>query len=135
MIPSMRQGSHFLCYAYLSDENQDEQILEVKQFANEIYDFGMGSYTNEGQYDISNFQEAFWGSTTRYNRLLSIKDRWDPAGMFACHHCVGSDRYDLSDFRTLSFLPERSKDCSNAGVYHVSNLSVISMFVIFFFRC
>ena len=27
----------------------------------------------------------------RYNRLLRVKQQWDPDNLFWCHHCVGSD--------------------------------------------
>ena len=27
----------------------------------------------------------------RYNRLLTVKQLWDPDNLFWCHHCVGSD--------------------------------------------
>ena len=26
-----------------------------------------------------------------YPRLRSIKEKYDPAGLFVCHHCVGSE--------------------------------------------
>ena len=36
-------------------------------------------------------QEEYWGSMDRYNRLLRVKQQWDPDHLFWCHHCVGSD--------------------------------------------
>ena len=30
---------------------------------------------------------------TRYAALLSVKDKYDPHGLFVCHHCVGSERW------------------------------------------
>ena len=40
---------------------------------------------------LSLFQVEYWGSMDRYNRLLRVKQRWDPDNLFWCHHCVGSD--------------------------------------------
>lgn len=48
-----------------------------------------GSYANEGDYFQKNWQQVFWG--TNYSRLLSIKQKYDPGGLFYCHHCVGSE--------------------------------------------
>jgi hypothetical protein len=35
------------------------------------------------------WQTVFWGK--KYERLLSIKKRVDPAQLFVCNRCVGSD--------------------------------------------
>ncbi len=48
-----------------------------------------GSYVNETNYFEPNWQSEFWG--TNYPRLLSIKRKYDPARLFTCHHCVGSE--------------------------------------------
>lgn len=50
-----------------------------------------GSYANEADYFLKNWQTAFWGSN--YPRLLSIKQKYDPQGLFYCHHCVGSEAW------------------------------------------
>jgi FAD/FMN-containing dehydrogenase len=50
---------------------------------------GAGSYVNETDYFEPDWQRSFWGD--HYDRLLAIKRRYDPAGLFVCHHCVGSD--------------------------------------------
>ena len=50
---------------------------------------GPGNYANEADYSESDWQEAFWGS--HYPRLLAIKQRCDPTGMFSTHHSVGSE--------------------------------------------
>jgi len=52
-----------------------------------------GSYANEADYFEPNWQQSFWGE--HYGRLLQIKRRVDPDGLFQCHHCVGSE--DWSD--------------------------------------
>ena len=51
---------------------------------------GAGAYFNEGDYFEPDFQEAFWGREN-YERLKSIKVKWDPTSLFYCHNCVGSE--------------------------------------------
>lgn len=48
-----------------------------------------GSYANEADYFEPHWQKEFWGS--HYPRLLEIKRRYDPIGLFHCHHGVGSE--------------------------------------------
>jgi len=50
---------------------------------------GTGSYVNETDYFEPDWQQSFWGSN--YPRLLEIKRRYDPDGLYYCHHCVGSE--------------------------------------------
>ena len=50
---------------------------------------GSGSYVNETDYFEPDWKRAFWGSN--YEKLLAIKHKVDPTGLFTCHHCVGSD--------------------------------------------
>lgn len=50
-----------------------------------------GSYWCETDYDMTDFQKSHWG--TAYPKLLAVKDRYDPDGLFICHHCVGSERW------------------------------------------
>lgn len=50
-----------------------------------------GAYLNEADYFEPNWQTAFWGSN--YTKLLEIKKRYDPKGLFYCHHCVGSESW------------------------------------------
>lgn len=49
-----------------------------------------GAYLNEADYFEPDWQRSFWGPN--YRRLLSIKDKYDPTGLFQVHHGVGSDR-------------------------------------------
>jgi hypothetical protein len=50
-----------------------------------------GSYVNEADYFEPNWQQQFWGES--YQRLSEIKGKYDPEGLFFCHHCVGSERW------------------------------------------
>lgn len=55
-----------------------------------------GSYYNEGDWWDPEWRRSHWGPDERYKRLRPIKDRYDPAGLFVCHHCVGSEDWDAS---------------------------------------
>jgi len=46
------------------------------------------SYLNETDYFEADWQTAFWGD--HYARLLRVKERYDPAGLFFVHHGVGT---------------------------------------------
>ncbi len=48
-----------------------------------------GTYVNETDYFEPDWQRTFWGE--HYPRLLEIKRKVDPSGLFTCHHCVGSE--------------------------------------------
>ena len=37
------------------------------------------------------FTKSHWGEA--YPKLLAVKDKYDPHGLFICHHCVGSERW------------------------------------------
>eukprot|EP01046_Picozoa_sp_COSAG06_P066110 COSAG06_NODE_16531_length_996_cov_1.041249_1_plen_56_part_10 len=45
-----------------------------------------GSYPNEGSAFEPSFQHSHWGKN--YERLLQIKNRLDPHGLFYCRLCV-----------------------------------------------
>jgi len=49
----------------------------------------VGSYVWETDFFQANWQEAFWGDN--YARLLAIKRKYDPEGLFFLHHGVGSE--------------------------------------------
>jgi Berberine and berberine like len=55
-----------------------------------------GTYVNECDYFQADWQRAFWGSN--YPRLLEIKRRYDPAGLFFAHHGVGSEDWSADGF-------------------------------------
>jgi len=52
---------------------------------------GAGSYVNESDYHDEDWAAQYWG--VHYARLRSIKDRYDPYGLFYGHHLVGSERW------------------------------------------
>jgi FAD/FMN-containing dehydrogenase len=55
-----------------------------------------GSYVSESNYFNSSWQDAFWGSN--YPRLLKVKAKYDPDGLFFVHHGVGSEDWSSDGF-------------------------------------
>jgi FAD/FMN-containing dehydrogenase len=58
-----------------------------------------GAYVNECDYFQSDWQNALWGPN--YRRLLGIKRRYDPDGLFFAHHGVGSEGWSADGFTRL----------------------------------
>jgi FAD/FMN-containing dehydrogenase len=58
-----------------------------------------GSYVWETDYFQPHWQEAFWGDN--YNRLLAVKSKYDPDGLFFLHHGVGSEDWSADGFTRL----------------------------------
>jgi len=59
-----------------------------------------GSYVSESNYFERSWQRSFWGSN--YPRLLRVKAKYDPAGLFFVHHGVGSEGWSADGFTRLS---------------------------------
>lgn len=53
---------------------------------------GGGCYMNEGDWTEENWHQTFFGSN--YDKLLEVKKRYDPTGLFNCWKCVGWTGYD-----------------------------------------
>lgn len=70
-------------------DQQQQTYQKVFDAVNHLRDLtpGGGSYVNEDSILVDNWQETFWGSN--YDRLLSIKQKYDPDHMFDCYKCVG----------------------------------------------
>ena len=60
----------------------------------------VGSYVWETDYFQPHWQEAFWGEN--YDRLLAVKSKYDPDGLFFLHHGVGSDDWSADGFTRLN---------------------------------
>lgn len=60
---------------------------------------GGGSYLSESNYFERDWQASFWGEN--YARLLAVKDRFDPGGLFIVHHGVGSERWSADGFTRI----------------------------------
>lgn len=55
-----------------------------------------GAYVSESDYFQGDWQRAFWGD--HYPRLLAVKQRVDPTGLFFAHYGVGSERWSADGF-------------------------------------
>jgi FAD/FMN-containing dehydrogenase len=58
-----------------------------------------GSYVSESDFFERDWQDAFWG--VHYPRLLAIKRRYDPDGLFFVHHGVNSEEWSDDGFTRL----------------------------------
>jgi hypothetical protein len=56
---------------------------------------GAGSYMSEGDINEPNFQQAFYG--TNYDRLLSLKKKYDPDSLFYAPTAVGSEDWYITN--------------------------------------
>ena len=60
----------------------------------------VGSYVWETDYFQPHWQDAFWGEN--YDRLLAVKGKYDPDGLFFLHHGVGSEDWSADGFTRVN---------------------------------
>ncbi|QIW09853.1 FAD-binding protein [Francisella sp. LA112445] len=101
MHPGVFDAGALAIMSYSSDKPQigkSKMTPEIKKKVDDIYKAmsmiqnlapDAGTYANEADYFQKNWQKIFWGNN--YPRLLDIKNKYDPHGLFYCHHCVGSE--------------------------------------------
>ncbi|HXZ21087.1 MAG TPA: FAD-binding oxidoreductase [Candidatus Acidoferrales bacterium] len=58
-----------------------------------------GAYVSESDFFESDWQHSYWGAN--YQRLASIKKKYDPAGLFFVHNGVGSEDWSPDGFTRL----------------------------------
>jgi FAD/FMN-containing dehydrogenase len=69
----------------------DRAMAELRKLAPQP-----GSYVSESDYFEPSWQQSFWGAN--YSRLLAVKQKYDPDGLFFVHHGVGSERWSADGF-------------------------------------
>lgn len=62
-----------------------------------------GAYLAESSFFEPKWQQAYWGPN--YQRLLEIKQKYDPAGLFFVRHGAGSDDWSDDGFARLAAHP------------------------------
>ena len=77
-----------------------------------------GAYFSESDYNEPDWQISFWGRAN-YQRLQQIKARYDPTGIFQCHHCV-----------TLPNATSTIDYYGNLGCYYCAGTAVQSCFAL-----
>jgi FAD/FMN-containing dehydrogenase len=55
-----------------------------------------GAYVSESNFFEPDWQHSYWGS--HYSRLVAIKQKYDPDGLFFVHNGVGSERWTADGF-------------------------------------
>jgi FAD/FMN-containing dehydrogenase len=83
----------------LSAARQDAQAIDRAMTEIRTLLPTVGSYVAESNFFEPAWQESFWGS--HYARLLAVKDKYDPDGLFFVHHGVGSERWSADGFTRL----------------------------------
>ncbi|CAN9285863.1 unnamed protein product [Alternaria alternata] len=84
-----------------SQESSPQDLAFYQAKVNEYQDLlrdiipGSGAYVNEATYDNPHFKEDYYGDN--YERLLEIKRKYDPHGVFWQHVAVGADVYWRED--------------------------------------
>ena len=73
----------------------DEAMNEVRKLLPNV-----GSYVAEGDFFDQAWRHSFWGPN--YEKLLAVKDKYDPDGLFFAHHGVGSERWSADGFTGLA---------------------------------
>jgi FAD/FMN-containing dehydrogenase len=73
----------------------DQAMNEVRRVLSDV-----GSYVAESNFFDAAWRQSFWGPN--YARLLAVKDKYDPDGLFFVHHGVGSERWSADGFTRLA---------------------------------
>ncbi|KAI0126627.1 hypothetical protein BJ170DRAFT_629451 [Xylariales sp. AK1849] len=75
------------------------KMTDIIQPIIEVATPGSGAYMNEADWRQPDFQEVFFGSN--YDKLLAIKKKWDPTGLFYAIDAVGSEAYTVQEAARL----------------------------------
>ena len=73
----------------------DKAMIEVRKLLPDV-----GAYLAESDFFDEAWQQSFWGPN--YAKLLAVKQKYDPDGLFFVHHGVGSERWSVDGFTKLA---------------------------------
>ena len=99
VLPAWRKTwAHFVVTAIWeplnpTSENYELTTLKANTAAFKKYTPNMGAYLSESDPSETDWKNQYFGSN--YARLLSIKNRYDPKGVFWCKPCVGNDQWTI----------------------------------------
>jgi FAD/FMN-containing dehydrogenase len=79
----------------------DRAAVELRRIAPRT-----GSYVSESNYFNPAWQTAYWGAN--YRRLRSVKQKYDPDGLFFVHHGVGSEEWSADGFTRITVRRSRA---------------------------
>lgn len=69
-------------------------LTKSTELAEEVIGPGGGAYVHESSVFTKDWQESYWG--TNYDRLLEIKNKYDPDSLLNCWKCVGFKEESVS---------------------------------------
>jgi hypothetical protein len=117
---AMRQSSMALtCYSVIG---YDDSVSTRKHQVNVMDNFGENIlkkhnkwvYWNEPQHNFpassNDWKDRYWGGLDNYNKLLAVKQKYDPNNTFTCYHCIG---YVGETNIVPSVCPQDSCTCTN----------------------
>ena len=88
-------GLHPPAWSWNSTVDEKREVIEMtEKITRSLEDLtpGSGTHFNEADPFTEDWQQAFWG--TNYDRLLEIKNTYDPDRLLNCWRCVGFHESD-----------------------------------------
>ncbi|KAL0572749.1 hypothetical protein V5O48_009213 [Marasmius crinis-equi] len=102
VLPAWREAGRFavISLPFSANQTREEVDLSLRRISESTSILrkispGSGTYLNEADLFEPDFKDAFYGSN--YDRLLSIKDKWDPNQVLYGYTAVGGDRWSDND--------------------------------------
>eukprot|EP01084_Bolivina_argentea_P080076 145096_1 len=96
VTPAFRENYFEWCMGAFWGDSDNETIYNnamdiVHEYEPKLRSYGLGIYSNEENADCidCDWKYEFWGD--HYDKLLSVKQKWDPNLVFWCKHCVGDE--------------------------------------------
>lgn len=95
-----------------------EVLAQIRDFAGPVLDVwrrvspGSGTYLSEAVVLEPDFQSSFFGAgPEHYERLLALKERFDPEDVFYAFRAVGSEKWELQSQTAPGFPDQNGRLC------------------------